>query len=256
MAQLSTTGEQAALLRRLHHGRHILVLPNAWDVASARALATVPGVHALATTSGGVARSLGFEDEERAPREEMLRAATRIASAVSLPVTADLEAGYGDPVGTAESAWEGGIAGVNFEDSPSGVLRPVDEQVAAIREIRAAVPALVINARVDVFLRAAGGIEEAVVRGNAYLEAGADCVYPITCPAGAIPELVRRLDGPMNVLLTPGGPAPCELEELGVARATWGSGLAGAAYAAAAQAVAAALSGGSPDERRAGPPES
>ena len=234
--------EKADLLRKLHHDRALLVLPNAWDVASAVALAAAPGVRALATTSGGVARSLGYEDEEQAPRDEMVRAAARIAAAVSVPVTADLEAGYGDPAGTARAAWEGGIVGINFEDSPGGTLRPADEQVSLLREIRAAVPELVVNARVDVFLRAAGGVDEAVERGNAYLAAGADCVYPIVCPTDSIAELVERIDGPVNVLLTPNGPQPEELERLGVARVTWGGGLAALAYAEAVRVAAAALS--------------
>ena len=99
-----------------------------------------------------------------------------------------------------------------------------------------------MNARIDVFLRGAGGVDEAVERGNAYLAAGADCVYPIVCPTDSIAELVERIDGPVNVLLTPNGPRPEELERLGVARVTWGSGLAALAYAEAVRVVAAALS--------------
>src|SRR5205807_5022380 len=116
----------------------------------------VKGVRALATTSAGVARSLGFEDGERAPAAEMIEAARRIAAAVDVPVTADLERGYGDPVGTARAAWEAGLVGINFEDSTRAGQFPVEEQVAAIAEIRAAVPELVINARVDTFLRIGG----------------------------------------------------------------------------------------------------
>jgi 2-methylisocitrate lyase-like PEP mutase family enzyme len=229
-------------LRALHRAPPILVLPNAWDVASAVALAAVPGVRALATTSGGVARSLGFEDGEKAPVEEMLGVAGRIAAAVSLPVTADVEGGYGDPVGTARAAWAAGVVGINFEDSPKGVLRSVDEQAALITEIRAAVPELVINARVDLFLLGVGGVDDAVARANAYLAAGADCAYPITNPPELIAELVRRIDGPINVLLTPNGPSAAQLEELGVARATWGSGLAALAYSEAVRVAAAAVS--------------
>jgi 2-methylisocitrate lyase-like PEP mutase family enzyme len=242
----TTLRKKAELLRRLHHDPALLVLPNAWDVASAVALAAVPGVRALATTSAGVARSLGFEDGEQAPRDEMVRAASRIAAAIAVPVTADLEAGYGDPVGTARAAWDGGVVGMNFEDSPGGTLRPAEEQASLIRAIRTAVPELVVNARVDVFLRGAGGVDEAVERGNTYLAAGADCVYPIVCPADSIAELVDRIDGPVNVLLTPGGPQPDELERLGVARVTWGSGLAALAYAKAVRVAtaAAARSGG------------
>lgn len=229
------------VFRRLHLEPAILVLPNAWDVASARALAAIPGCRALATTSAAVARSLGWEDGEQAPVEEMLQANERIAAAVDLPVTGDLEHGYGDPVGTARHAWGAGLVGINFEDSTDEGHVPLEEQVAMIRAIRDAVPELVINARVDVFIRNTGGVDEAVERGNAYLDAGADCVYPIACPVAAVADLAGRIDGPINVLVIPGMPEPHELQSLGVARLTWGSGLATAAYAEAARIAAAAL---------------
>jgi 2-methylisocitrate lyase-like PEP mutase family enzyme len=232
---------KAAMLRRLHLEPQILVLPNAWDVASAKALAAIPGCRALATTSAAVARSLGWEDGEQAPVEEMLRMNERIAGAVNVPVTGDLEHGYGDPVGTARHAWGAGLVGINFEDSTDEGHVPLDEQVAMIRAIRDAVPELVINARVDVFVRKTGGIDEAVERGNAYLDAGADCVYPIACPVAAVADLAGRIDGPINVLAIPGMPEPHELQNIGVARMTWGSGLASAAYAEAARVAAEAL---------------
>src|SRR3954464_3500703 len=144
--------EKAQAFRRMHVEPPILVLPNAWDVASARALAAVDGCRALATSSAAVARSLGWEGGERAPGAGMIEAAGRIAAAVELPVTADLERGYGDPVGTARAAWEAGLGGINFEDATRAGLVDPREQVEAIRAIRAAVPELVINARVDVFL--------------------------------------------------------------------------------------------------------
>ena len=235
--------EKADLFRRLHLEPPLLVLPNAWDVASAKVLAAVPGCRALATTSAAVARSLGFEDGEQAPRDVMVVAAGRIAAAVELPVSADLEAGYGDPVGTARAAWDAGLVGINFEDSPGDVLLPIDEQAAHIAAIRAAVPQLVVNARVDVFVNGTGDVEEAVERGNVYLRAGADCVYPILCPPAAIAELAGRIDGPINVLVERGVPEPADLQALGVARLTWGGGLARSAYAEAARIAAAALSG-------------
>jgi len=235
--------EKADLFRRLHLEPPLLVLPNAWDVASAKVLAAVPGCRALATTSAAVARSLGFEDGEQAPRDVMVVAAGRIAAAVELPVSADLEAGYGDPVGTARAAWDAGLVGINFEDSPGDVLLPIDEQAAHIGAIRAAVPQLVVNARVDVFVNGTGDVEEAVERGNVYLRAGADCVYPILCPPAAIAELAGRIDGPINVLVERGVPEPADLQALGVARLTWGGGLARSAYAEAARIAAAALSG-------------
>jgi 2-methylisocitrate lyase-like PEP mutase family enzyme len=232
---------KATAFRRMHLEPPILVLPNAWDVASAKAFAAVEGCRALATTSAAVARSLGYEDGERAPAAEMVEAARRIAAAVELPVTADLERGYGDPVGTACAAWEAGLVGINFEDSTRAGLVPVDEQVDAIRAIRAATPELVLNARVDVFLRIGGDVDEAVERASAYLAAGADCAYPILCPPVSIPELARRIDGPMNVLAGDGVPSPADLQDLGVARLTWGGGLAAIAYEAAVRAVSDAL---------------
>lgn len=233
--------EKANLLRRYHREPPILVLPNAWDVASAVELAKLDGCRALATTSGGVARSLGWEDGEQAPAEEMIRAAGCIAAAVDVPVTADLERGYGNFTGTARAAWEAGVVGMNFEDSTDHGLVDVEEQVAAIRSIREAVPELVLNARVDIYLQHAGGVDETVERANAYLAAGADCTYPIFCEPEHIAELARRIDGPVNVLARPGVPPPRELQALGVARMTWGSGLASLAYAEAARVAAEAL---------------
>ena len=163
-----------------------------------------------------------------------------MAAAVELPVTADLERGYGDPAGTARRAWKAGIVGVNFEDSTGGQLVAVAEQLEAIQAIRAAVPDLVLNARVDVFLRG-GTPDEAVERANAYLDAGADCAYPILCPPDTIAELTRRIAGPVNVMLRAGMPDPATLRGLGVARVTWGAGLAAAAYAEAVRIVSETL---------------
>lgn len=234
--------EKAHAFRRMHVERPILVLPNAWDVASAKALAALDGCRALATSSAAVARSLGFEDGERAPGPVMVDAAGRIAQAVDVPVTGDLERGYGDPVGTARAAWEAGLVGINFEDSTREGLVSIDEQVQAIRAIRDAVPELVINARVDIFVRiGTGDVAEAAERGNAYLKAGADCVYPILAPVSSIEALVHRIKGPINVIAEPETPSPSELDELGVARLTWGSNLATAAYAEAVRIAAAAL---------------
>ena len=233
---------RADLLRRLHHERPLLVLPNAWDVASAKALAALDGCRALATSSAAVARALGWEDGERAPVAEMVEAARRIAAAVDVPVTADLERGYGDPVGTARAAWEAGLVGINVEDSTRAGIVGLDEQVGVIAAIRDAVPELVVNARVDVFLRiGAGGVDEAVERANAYLAAGADCAYPILAPVEEIAALAHRISGPMNVIARPGTPGRAELEELGVARLTFGGELSAAAYEAAAKAASAFL---------------
>jgi 2-methylisocitrate lyase-like PEP mutase family enzyme len=239
-----TQEEKAAAFRRMHHEPPILVLPNAWDVASAKALAAIKGCRALATSSAAVARSLGHEDGERAPAAEMVEAARRIAAAVEVPVTADLERGYGDPVATARAAWEAGLVGINFEDSTRVGLVPLEEQVDVIRAIRDEVPELVVNARVDVFLGIGrGDVDEAVERANAYLAAGADCAYPILAPVVSIAELARRIDGPTNVIVQKGTPDAAELQALGVARLTWGSGLATAAYEEAVRVASAALPG-------------
>jgi 2-methylisocitrate lyase-like PEP mutase family enzyme len=234
---------RAASFRQMHLDPTLLVLPNAWDVASAKAFAALPACRAVATSSAGVARSLGWEDGEQAPAEEMIRVAARIAAAVDVPVTADLEAGYGDPAGTARAAWEAGVVGLNFEDSSGGSLRAIGEQTELIRAIRSAVPDLVVNARVDVFVHGSGEIPEAIERANAYLRAGADCAYPILCPAGAVGPLAGGIEGPVNVLAGRGMPGPRELRALGVARLTWGGGLAALAYAEAVRAVTEALGG-------------
>jgi 2-methylisocitrate lyase-like PEP mutase family enzyme len=229
--------------RAMHLGPPMLVLPNAWDVASARVLAALPGCRAIATSSAAVARSLGWEDGEQAPVEEMLRAVERIAAAVDVPVTADVEAGYGDPPRTAAGAVAAGAAGINFEDSRAGRLLALEEQQEEIRAVRGAVPALVLNARVDVFIVGNGDVGEAIERGNAYLAAGADCVYPINAPLDTVPALVDGIDGPVNVLVPPRDPPLAELERLGVARVTFGSGLASVALDEAARLAASALAG-------------
>lgn len=232
---------RAAQFLHMHHGPPILVLPNAWDVASAKRFAALPGCRALATTSAAVARALGYADGEQTPVGEMIEVARRIAAAVDVPVTADLERGYGDWVATAQAAWKAGIVGMNFEDSTKGALVPVDEQVEAIRAIKAAVPDLVLNARVDVFLTGGDDVDEAVRRANAYLAAGADCTYPYSEKLEPVAELARRIDGPINVVLEDGMPHPRELAKLGVARVTWGGRLAAYAYAEADRVAADGL---------------
>jgi 2-methylisocitrate lyase-like PEP mutase family enzyme len=236
-----STADKAQELRRLHDDPELLVVVNVWDAITATTVANTPGTKALATASHGIAASRGYPDGEVIPRDEMIAEVGLIARQTALPVTADLEAGYGDPVGTAHGAWKGGLVGVNFEDSPGDVLLPIEQQAANIHAIRDAVPELVINARVDVFLNGDGNVDEAVERANAYLAAGADCAYPIFCPAEAVAELAQRINGPINVLLTPKMPSAAELAALGAARLTWGAGLAGLAYKEAARVVSAEL---------------
>ena len=231
--------EKAEALRALHRRGRPLVLINAWDCASARILEEA-GAPAIATTSAGIAFSCGYPDGERIPRDLMLEAVARICGAVSVPVTADVEAGYGaspeEAHRTAAGVLDAGAAGLNLEDGGGGAGEPLVElslqveKIRAVREAedRAGVP-LVLNARTDVYLDSAGAegerLDEAVRRGNAYRHAGADCVFVpgVTDPA-IIAALVHRLDCPINVLAVAGSPSIAELARLGVARVSLGSG--------------------------------
>src|SRR6266511_3450831 len=205
-ADVGTLTERAKELAALHRGERPLLLPNAWDAASAQVLEGA-GFPAIATSSSAVAGSLGYPDGEAAPAAEMLAAVARIAAVSSVPVTADLEAGYGLP--------------------------PV-EIVERLLEVRAVADVagvgLVINARVDVYLHQVGTpgqrLAEALRRARQYLEAGADCVFPIlVSDEESIAELVRDAGGPVNVLYQPGTPSLRRLAELGVARVSFGGGL-------------------------------
>jgi 2-methylisocitrate lyase-like PEP mutase family enzyme len=214
------------LLRSLHIPGDPLVLPNAWDVSSAQAVVAA-GFPVVATTSAGVAEALGYEDHQGAPGEEMFAAAARIARGVGVPVTVDAEAGYGlAPEELVAALQETGAAGCNLEDTDheAGSLRDVKAHSEWLRAVRSASTALVINARVDVFLAGSGDITEALDRAHAYLDAGVDCVYPIMLSErSALAEFVSRAGGPVNVLATPQAPSPDELAELGVARISYGS---------------------------------
>src|SRR5260370_21221726 len=179
-----TYEEKVALFRKLHQGPRILVLPNASDVASARIFEEA-GFPAVATSSAGVAFSLGYPDGERISREEMIGVVRRIAGALSVPVTADVEAGYGDPIATAEALVEAGAAGMNLEDvtgDDESSLVDLNTQVQVIERIRSKT-GLVINARTDIFGKGIGDpgtrFERAVERLKAYRKAGADCLFAI-----------------------------------------------------------------------------
>jgi 2-methylisocitrate lyase-like PEP mutase family enzyme len=231
---------KAEQLRKLHTGPRILVLPNAWDVASARVLEEL-GYPAIATTSAGVAFALGYPDGQRISRDEMLDMVARIAHAVRVPVTADMEAGYGttpeDMEETAKAVVAAGAVGMNFEDvTGSDESSHVDTalQVEKIRTIRKVssplgVP-LVVNARTDIYLMPIGPketrFERSVERLRKYREAGADCVFaPGVHDAETIAKLVKAVQAPLNILLTTGSPSIKELERMGVARASTGSGV-------------------------------
>ena len=233
---------KAEQFRRLHHGPKTLLLPNAWDVASARILEEA-GHPAIATTSAGIAYSLGYADGERISRDEMLSVVGRIARAVRVPVTADLEAGYGttpEAIGdTVKAAIEAGAIGMNLEDlagEDSLVALPLQiEKIRAVREAgsSAGVP-FVLNARTDVFLAAIGPeesrFEQTVERLRAYVKAGADCVFaPGVTDLATIARLVKAVEAPLNILAVAACPPMAELEKAGVARVSTGSGIMRAA---------------------------
>ena len=233
-----TQKEKADALRRLHHGPKILVLPNAWDVASARIIEEL-GFPVVATTSSGISNSLGYADNEHISRQEMLEVVARITAAVKVPVTADMEAGYASTAEemavTVEEVIEAGAVGLNLEDSIRNETQLVDvslqvEKIKAVRETaaRAGVP-LVINARTDAYwlkgVEVADRMAETIRRANAYRQAGGDCIFvPGLRDPAAIAEFLKNSPGPMNVLAGPGAPAIGELEKLRVARVSLGGG--------------------------------
>jgi 2-methylisocitrate lyase-like PEP mutase family enzyme len=236
----ATQEQKANLFRQLHDRSRIFVLPNAWDVVSAL-LVQEAGYPAVATTSAGVAWMLGYPDGQQIQREEMLDIVRRIAQAVSVPMTADMEAGYGntpeDAARTARGVVEAGAVGLNLEDAAHDPKQPlVDvslhiEKIKAVREVAAAtgVP-LVLNARTDVYLANVGDpvdrFAHAVRRANAYREAGADCLFvPAVRDAETIGKLVKEINGPVNILAGPGSPSAPELDKLGVARMSVGGAL-------------------------------
>ena len=241
-SQAADLQSRCDLLRSLHRPGAPLLLPTAWDVATARAVVAA-GFAAVATTSWGVAGALGHEDHEAAPRDEMLAAAARIASGVEVPVTVDAEAGYGmEPAELVGALHSAGAAGCNLEDTDHarGGLRDPGRHAEWLAAVRRAASAdgypLVINARVDVFLGpyiAGAGPEtqealvpEAVRRATAYLEAGADCVYPIILSEQrALRRFMAEVGGPVNVICGPRSPTLADLAALGVARVSWGPSL-------------------------------
>ncbi len=227
---------RADQLRELH-GHRPLILPNAWDAASARTFVGA-GFGAVATSSGAVANVLGYEDHEGAPADEMLAAAARICRAVDVPVTVDFEAGYGlSAADVVEGLVDAGAAGCNLEDTDhgSGQQRSIDAQVDWLgRVVDVAAGRLVVNARVDTYLTGTKDDDDAIARATAYLGAGVDCTYPI----GGLDDdttgrLADAIPGPVNVLSYPGGPQIDRLAALGVARVTFGSFLFKAALRAA-----------------------
>jgi 2-methylisocitrate lyase-like PEP mutase family enzyme len=243
---VSDLAAKAQALRDLHRPGDPLVLANAWDAITAKNVEAA-GFPAVATTSAGVAIALGYEDHELTPPDEMFAAVARIASAVEVPVTADLESGYG--LGAAEfveRVLDAGIVGVNFEDTVyrrgEPTLLDANEQATRIAELRRAARAagvdIVINARTDAYLRdVTDPFDTTLERGRLYLGAGADCVYPIA--AGDEREIERfgREFAAVNILLRPGAPDIERLAELRVARISVGGGLAHVSFQAHKQLV-------------------
>src|SRR5207248_7709692 len=227
--------QQTERFRALHAGPRMLVLPNAWDVISARLIEDA-GFSAIATSSAGVAWALGYADGERISRGEMLAVVRRIVQGVRVPVTADVEAGYG---ATAEAAAEtargviaAGAIGLNLEDATDeGSLLDLTLQVERVRAVREAGAAarvpLVVNARTDAFevkhWSPAERFTAAVRRANAYRAAGADCLFvPHVSDADTIERLAREIAGPLNIIAGPPAPPLGQLESLGVRRASLG----------------------------------
>lgn len=246
-----TQRDRAAHFRQLHEMRP-LVLPNAWDAVSARVIEQA-GAQAIATTSAAVSWTQGHGDGQKLQREEMIRAIRSIVRVVGVPVTADIEGGYGtgsvqDVAETVRAVVEAGAAGINLEDSPGDgepLLAPEAhaERIRAAREAaQAAGGDLVINARTDVYLFQVGAPETrfdaTVRRANLYRAAGADCLFvPGVIDAETIAALVRAIDGPINIMAKPGAPPLPELGRLGVARVSLGPMLALAALAITQQAA-------------------
>lgn len=243
---------KADAFRNMHHAPPLLVLPNAWDAVTAR-LFVQAGARAIATTSAGIAAALGYPDGQNIPSELMMQAIARIANAVSVPVTADIESGYADsPKELGESmraVINAGAIGVNLEDATGDTSQPLfalEEQIERIRTVREAadninVP-VVINARTDVYLEKVGEpatrFAETVRRLNAYHEAGADCLFvPGVTDMPTLSQLVQSVEGPLNVLAGPGMPPVADLQHIGIARLSVGSAIMRATLALARDAA-------------------
>ena len=244
--------EQVAKFRHLHT-RRPLILPNAWDAASARVIEAA-GAPAIATTSAGISWSFGRSDGQQLRREEMLQVIGNIVESVHVPVSADIESGYGNGSGkdvaeAVQALISMGVAGINIEDSPGRdgeMLLAPEEQVDRIRMARQAATSvggdLLINARTDVYLFQVGDVKtrfSAVVeRARLYRRAGADCLFvPGVIDISTIVELVKAIEGPLNIMAMPGAPSAKHLGEIGVARVSVGPWIAQAALAAAQRAA-------------------
>lgn len=242
---------KASTLAALHSAPEILQVVNVWDVITAKTVADIPGSKALATASHSIAASLGYEDGENIPLGEMIAAVGRIAAATSLPVSADLEAGYGDPGDTVRRAVGVGIVGANIEDQMRPLADAVAQMEAAVKAGQAEGVEFVLNARTDALLKAgdrdpAQVLADAVERGRAYLAVGATNVFvPGLLDEHTVRTLVDAF-GPqrLSVINVPGSLAPAHLQELGVARISYGPWTQRVALTALAGAARELLAGG------------
>lgn len=259
---LASLRARAHLLRELHGGAEPVLFANVWDVASAVVVESA-GARAIATTSAGVAWSLGVPDGNLLGRARAVELVARVAHAVALPVTADIEGGFAEDAAgvgdTVRAVLASGAVGVNIEDVAAGrgdALRPTSEQVERIASARASADAagvgLFVNARIDTYLRGIGDsgsrLDDTLARATAYLAAGADGIF---VPGVVDLEVVRRLaaaiPAPLNILVGPGAPSVAELAAVGVRRISLGSSVAAAAYAVAERAARELLTTGTYD---------
>jgi 2-methylisocitrate lyase-like PEP mutase family enzyme len=258
VTEFAALAPRAEALRALHHGPQALVLPNAWDAASARAVVDA-GFPVIATTSSGMAKSLGWADGEETPLDEMFAAIARITRVVDVPVTADVEGGYGlNPEQLVGRLLTAGAVGCNVEDSDHGgdaVIHDAKRQADYLAAMRVAARDagvdIVINARIDVFIREFGEpgdrVAETLRRAAAYRVAGADCVFPIgISDEDEIRAVVTGAALPVNVWVRPGMPSLARLRELGVARISFGGGLHRGALEDLRRRLTAIRSGDSP----------
>ncbi|BCW69872.1 isocitrate lyase/phosphoenolpyruvate mutase family protein [Arthrobacter sp. NicSoilB8] len=242
---------KAAELLRLHRAPEILQVINVWDAITAKVVADVPGTKALATASHSIAASRGYEDGENIPVDEMIAAVGLIASATSLPVSADLESGYGDPGETVRKAIGVGSVGANIEDQMRPLADAVSQMGAAVRAGEAEGIDFVLNARTDAFLKAgdrdpAAVLADAIERGRAFLEVGAATVFvPGLLDEATVTALVEGIGwNKVSVINVPGSLAPAKLQELGVARISYGPWTQRVALTALVDATAELLAGG------------
>ncbi|WP_029137444.1 isocitrate lyase/PEP mutase family protein [Nakamurella lactea] len=244
--------DTARRFQELHAKGNLLVLPNAWDAASAR-IAVDAGAQAIATSSAAVSWALGAPDGNALSRELMVASLSRMVAGVDVPVSADIEAGFGrtdaEVAETVREVLAAGAVGVNLEDQTGGVFRSTAEQAALIAVVRAAADAagvpLFINARTDTYLVGAGDFDETVERAGGYLAAGASGIFvPGVADLELIGRLVEAVDAPLNILVGPGSPSIPELAGVGVRRASAGSSIAAAIHGHTRRAAAELLGAG------------